>query len=1034
MKVIIIHLSDIHLKKENNSCEKKFSFIGPAVQNEERGLSSAIVVVSGDIAFSGLAEEYEVAKRLLAALASDLKTRLALPAVQFVFVPGNHDCDFSVPNSVRDLVIEGVRSGKVLDGPMLDCCCSVQRQFVAFMEKMAAGKPSIIHSPLHWDYIADAGQGATLQFRCYNSAWMSHKHEQQGGLHMPELMFGRPSETGKADFVVSLFHHPYNWMPPATFRRFRSFIEETSDVILTGHEHEPDHYQKYTFKGEINEYIEGAVFQETGSPDRSGFHVIYVDLVAQLQRSLSFFWQEGRFVPTAHTDNWVRYSRGRRGGKRDFQITEEFARWLEDPGASYQHPAKPDLRLKDIYVFPNLKQFELKKNSELLYGSIIEGRDLLKTIGSKRKVILFGQHQSGKTTLTKILLLDFYNKDFTPVLVSGDQISRGELKIAAFDDLVENQFQRQYNNPLLPQFQQLDRDKVVVIVDDVDHAALNAKGRLKLLEELSKHYERVILLADDVVKLEEIAASSDGAEVLTRFEQFDILQFGHLLRNKLITQWYSIGSEFESDPQETTRRIHHAEKLVTALLGKNYLPHFPVFILSLIQAQDSTSRPNTTAGTYGSLYEALITNALTSKSTAGNLDLRMTYLSELAYMMFSTGHKRISDDEWELFHRKYCDKFQIRPSRDTLKKEFAQQGLVEFRDEKFGFRHSASYYYFVARYLRDNLSDPSIKTLVSGLLPELHKQENASIWLFLTHLSKDPFLVETVVSHANKIYKDLQVARFEDDVEFLQAFADNVEKIVLKDMSFEELQEERLRKLDAPKALSTDLDDVDESADEPNELLRMLSDLNLALRTLEILGQLVKNFPGSLRGADKMRLVEECYHLGLRCITMMFGVFNKDVLNFIDLVVDRVIDKHPEVRDRDDLKNRVRQFMFWMVEGAAFAVIKRISQAVGHSQLSETYRDVRAKSDTNAVALIDMSIRLDNLGFPDQELQDLAKRFEKNIFSGRILQQLTVQHFYLFPTDYDTKQKICNALDIEIKGLRGIDVKSSHERVIANVR
>jgi hypothetical protein len=64
-------------------------------------------------------------------------------------------------------------------------------------------------------------------------------------------------------------------------------------------------------------------------------------------------------------------------------------------------------------------------------------------------------------------------------------------------------------------------------------------------------------------------------------------------------------------------------------------------------------------------------------------------------------------------------------------------------------------------------------------------------------------------------------------------------------------KEAKLRSLDAAPALPEQIDEFDEGEDETNEALKMLAQMNLALRTLEVLGQLVKNFPGSLQGDDK---------------------------------------------------------------------------------------------------------------------------------------------------------------------------------------
>ena len=163
--------------------------------------------------------------------------------------------------------------------------------------------------------------------------------------------------------------------------------------------------------------------------------------------------------------------------------------------------------------------------------------------------------------------------------------------IAKIEAFVESNFQKQYANPLLTTFQQLDKDKTVIIVDDFDHSHLNSRGRVKLLEALCKRYDRVVILGDDLLKFEELVSGNEAGEIFADFEQFELVEFGHLLRNKLITRWYSIGTEYESDPEQHERRIHQAEQLVNTMLGRDYLPSYPVFVLGLIQAHESVTRP-----------------------------------------------------------------------------------------------------------------------------------------------------------------------------------------------------------------------------------------------------------------------------------------------------------------------------------------------------------------------------------------------------------------------------------------------------------
>lgn len=126
--------------------------------------------------------------------------------------------------------------------------------------------------------------------------------------------------------------------------------------------------------------------------------------------------------------------------------------------------------------------------------------------------------------------------------------------------------------------------------------------------------------------------------------------------------------------------------------------------------------------------------------------------------------------------------------------------------------------------------------------------------------------------------------------------------------------------------------------------------------------------------------------------------------------------------------------MYWLVEASSVGMVKRISQAVGHSQLGETYSDLKNEKDSNASALIDISIRLDNLGFPEDELKRLKKRFTGNLFCDRVLRQLAVQHFYLFPTKEATKQRVCETLGIEIGGIRKIEARSKDQKQLRDPR
>ena len=58
------------------------------------------VIVSGDIAYSGKADQYSLATTFLSAISDCIKKQVDIP-LSFIVVPGNHDCDFELDKQLK---------------------------------------------------------------------------------------------------------------------------------------------------------------------------------------------------------------------------------------------------------------------------------------------------------------------------------------------------------------------------------------------------------------------------------------------------------------------------------------------------------------------------------------------------------------------------------------------------------------------------------------------------------------------------------------------------------------------------------------------------------------------------------------------------------------------------------------------------------------------------------------------------------------------------------------------------------------------
>jgi len=113
--VRILHLSDMHFQSSPGSgwdSAPVLLSVGPAVRElVEAGLEPDVVAITGDIAYSGTAAEYEMASQwidnvLLPSLPD------AFPLDRILMVPGNHDVNRSSVGETAKATQAALRTGK----------------------------------------------------------------------------------------------------------------------------------------------------------------------------------------------------------------------------------------------------------------------------------------------------------------------------------------------------------------------------------------------------------------------------------------------------------------------------------------------------------------------------------------------------------------------------------------------------------------------------------------------------------------------------------------------------------------------------------------------------------------------------------------------------------------------------------------------------------------------------------------------------------------------------------------------------------
>lgn len=189
-------------------------------------------------------------------------------------------------------------------------------------------------------------------------------------------------------------------------------------------------------------------------------------------------------------------------------------------------------------------------------------------------------------------------------------------------------------------------------------------------------------------------------------------------------------------------------------------------------------------------------------------------------------------------------------------------------------------------------------------------------------------------------------------------------------------------------------------------------EFDVAMKTVQILGQMLKNFPGSLRGDLKARLTKECYELGLRSLAAMFGAVKEAREELITQTTEYFKANHPELTPRE-LEEAAMRNVVRFAQMTSYAVVKHVSNSVGSSALVQTYKRVLEENGSDAAHLIDLSIKLDHeADFPTVDALRVGRRLKPNDFALSLMRYLVVNHFYMFHVDFPTRQSVCDNLGI----------------------
>ncbi|HYE11409.1 MAG TPA: metallophosphoesterase, partial [Patescibacteria group bacterium] len=730
MSVSIIHLTDIHMVADasKNTILSRKQQLFDACYSVLSPSDTAIIVISGDIAFSGKTEEYENAFDLIDYVQQKLNIYLSCD-LRVLMMPGNHDCDFEGAHSLRERLLTTFDASLNVDPEILDSVTCIQKNFFEFSEFFTKYDSSSLCNL----YEVTCGTKKLL-FQVINTAWMSQMREQPGKLIVPRNAF-RSFNADNYDCVFTAMHHPYNWLHPDNCADFLHCIRQTTDVLLIGHEHRKDSFTSIGEKWLVSEF-RGKELQN-GSDTSSAFSIYQFDEGFQNVTTYDFSWKDTLYHRTSACCKM--FTRNTLTSSLILTPSKKYVNeYIDDPGMIIIHENADNVRLPEIHCWPDLEQIEVQDTATIIRNKRITN-DVSSQLLTNSISVIIGDSLSGKTSLAKMLFRDYSQGEKCCVLLDGEDLNT--IVEPNLRERIHEKFTVEYSMDNLEKYRQLPPEKRILIIDDFNNIPYHDERRSKVLLFLGQFASNIVIFMDNEMEARLVCAKLT-ASTNTNVNYYRICNFGNSKRYEFIKKWYCLRDEYANGDSEVETRILNSFERINSLLGNSngFIPATPIYLINLLQNIDSAVPASFSGSQYGFLYDSLINKSLSviKYPNPGAFNIDINIMSNLAFKMLRLRSTTFSKTELLHITSAFSSQKKVSVNPETLVNNMLTSRLIkEVGPNTFKFRYPYAFYYFSGRHIAYNLNNPEVKEQIDYMSQRLYNEKYGNIIIFICHFANN---------------------------------------------------------------------------------------------------------------------------------------------------------------------------------------------------------------------------------------------------------------------------------------------------------
>ncbi len=992
MKIAILHLSDFHFKNKDILNKQKIeNFISGIKSFKE--LDEIMILISGDIASKGNTNEYRVYKKLMGNLIAKIKSEIIDNKYIYIYcVPGNHDIDYSNLNRKSNDILQAYKSNRIDD--MLDEeFHSLSNYYTEIPVRYTIDKNRLVGIRMR-QY-----DNFSIQINLINTAPFSTLEHDDRELHyFQDSDYYVLEKKNNVNFCLTMMHHPtdcFNWH----FKfKLIDFLSNNSHLLLLGHEHK-EQFEQISIDKKTGLYISRAGEMQWGNTDfEDSFNVIIIDTQSNLFSGYSFKWDKKNNIYI----------------KTELIINEKICTktdklmplpgFLEELNLDLNILSKPH-SFDEYFVFPTLVQN--KNDNEETPAKIDNFNDFSIFLEKVKKLWIEGVTFSGKSTLTKYLYNEFLN-DKVPLIL---RVSKEKITLK---NLERNLFIEQYgfDEAKWNKYEQIDKDKKVLIVDDFDLID-NKITKEKLLGYLEEHFEKYIIISNNVNSydiIEDVKEEvKDSYTSNTTFAHLSIKPFfgkkrRNLVKNICILNNINKESDISSINTFIDRLVQNNTSLFT--LKPNFIIQYTNFFL-----QEGQYEAKRGEAIFSKVFEYNITSALMKHSSGSEIDETITAIEEIAYYMHFNKKDILNYTEFEKVIKEYNENYSVSINTKRLRDILIKSKIFKEETDSFSvyFQNKNYLSYFVAKCLNRRFYNDGEYEGIEYILRNICFGINSDIILFISYLSNNTRIINTICEYAGVLISDWQDISFENNnIKLLSNY--NV-KTMDKPKNDDKKNFEKQK--DEIEEFSYDVNNIEARgiyAYDETEINSFRYTLSRSIKYTEMICKALPAFHSIMKAGQKTKLIDSIFSYPNKIIFSLLDPVSSDLDNIckeLKQYADEIYDK--QKTGKVITEEKIAEMLSIQAQSLFLSVYDNFSELAVNKK---TLDILLSYEDSNiAHKLFKLSI-LDNSGNTDlffKEVEKFIKKYDKPNLR-LLIQRLVRKHLICNNVSQAKKQHIIDKL------------------------